>query len=77
MPAVEARVESKYEIFADGVNIQSGSVVREPWQTITPAAYVDTKMGTAHSRWMIAPGPWMPFSMVKISPDNQNDNNCQ
>src|SRR5690606_963260 len=25
-----------------------------------------------HSRWMIAPGPWMPFSMVKLSPDNQN-----
>ena len=21
---------------------------------------------------MIAPGPWMPFSMVKMSPDNQN-----
>lgn len=29
-------------------------------------------MGSAHSRWMIAPGPWMPFSMVKLSPDNQN-----
>ena len=29
-------------------------------------------LGTAHSRWMIAPGPWMPFSMVKLSPDNQN-----
>ncbi|HYH57084.1 MAG TPA: glycoside hydrolase domain-containing protein, partial [Anseongella sp.] len=29
-------------------------------------------IGTAHSRWMIAPGPWMPFSMVKLSPDNQN-----
>ena len=34
--------------------------------------FVDTKIGTAHSRWMIAPGPWMPFSMVKLSPDNQN-----
>src|SRR5690606_7502077 len=34
--------------------------------------YIDTRMGTAHSRWMIAPGPWMPFSMVKLSPDNQN-----
>ena len=38
----------------------------------TPADYVDTRMGSAHSRWMIAPGPWMPFSMVKLSPDNQN-----
>jgi len=38
----------------------------------TPADYVDTKLGTSHSRWMIAPGPWMPFSMVKLSPDNQD-----
>ena len=38
----------------------------------TPADYVDTSMGVGHSRWMIAPGPWMPFSMVKLSPDNQN-----
>ena len=37
-----------------------------------PADYVDTSIGTGHSRWMIAPGPWMPFSMVKLSPDNQN-----
>jgi len=73
MPAVDARVESNYEIFEEGNKIQSGSIVREPQANITPAAYVDTKMGTAHSRWMIAPGPWMPFSMVKISPDNQND----
>jgi predicted alpha-1,2-mannosidase len=39
---------------------------------ITPADYVNTLSGTAHSRWMIAPGPWMPFGMVKLSPDNQN-----
>lgn len=38
---------------------------------ITSADYVDVFMGTGHSRWMIAPGPWMPFSMVKLSPDNQ------
>jgi predicted alpha-1,2-mannosidase len=42
----------------------------------TPADYVDQFMGTAHSRWMIAPGPWMPFSMVKISPDNQPQSWC-
>ena len=38
----------------------------------SPTDYVDTSIGTGHSRWMIAPGPWMPFSMVKLSPDNQN-----
>ena len=38
----------------------------------TPADYVDTRIGSGHSRWMLAPGPWMPFSMVKLSPNNQN-----
>ena len=44
----------------------------KPKKGATPADYVDTSIGTGHSRWMIAPGPWMPFSMVKLSPDNQN-----
>ncbi|MBZ0255807.1 glycoside hydrolase family 92 protein, partial [bacterium] len=47
-------------------------VKRSPQKTISLADYADTMMGTAHSRWMIAPGPWMPFSMVKLGPDNQN-----
>jgi predicted alpha-1,2-mannosidase len=72
MPAVRTKVTSKYEIFSDGTLLESGMVARSPFKEFTPADYVDTKMGTAHSRWMIAPGPWMPFSMVKLSPDNQN-----
>jgi predicted alpha-1,2-mannosidase len=72
MPAVETSGNSKYEIRIDDKKIQSGTIERTPQKLITPADYADTKMGTAHSRWMIAPGPWMPFSMVKISPDNQN-----
>ena len=62
---------SRYEIIADGKLIEEGSILRSPQHIITPADYVDTHMGTAHSRWMIAPGPWMPFSMVKLSPDNE------
>ncbi len=73
MPVVSEKKTSQYEVFADGRKIESGRVIREPQPIITPAGYVDTKIGTAHSRWMIAPGPWMPFSMVKMSPDNQND----
>ncbi len=72
MPQVKSARESKYEIWADGTVLESGLVRRSPQPMRTPAGYVDTKMGTAHSRWMIAPGPWMPFSMVKLSPDNQN-----
>ncbi len=72
MPAVSAQKESTYEIKADGAILKRGKIQRSSQELITPADYVDTKMGTAHSRWMIAPGPWMPFSMVKLSPDNQN-----
>lgn len=72
MPAVAAARQSRYEVLSNGLLLESGTVSRSPQQVSTPADYVDTKMGTAHSRWMIAPGPWMPFSMVKLSPDNQN-----
>lgn len=73
MPAVPSKIHSSYEILLDGQIIKSGTVVRHSQKPITPSQYVDTRIGTAHSRWMIAPGPWMPFSMVKLSPDNQND----
>lgn len=72
MPAVSKRTNSQYEVYVDGVLEERGDIVRDKQSLQTLANYVDTKMGTAHSRWMIAPGPWMPFSMVKISPDNQN-----
>ncbi|MDR0749202.1 MAG: GH92 family glycosyl hydrolase [Tannerellaceae bacterium] len=72
MPAVQAATISRYRILADGKVMQEGKVTRSPQTLQTLADYVDTRIGTAHSRWMIAPGPWMPFSMVKLSPDNQN-----
>lgn len=72
MPAVNKKVNSRYEVLADNEVMERGVVTRSPQHLQTPADYVDTKIGSAHSRWMIAPGPWMPFSMVKLSPDNQN-----
>jgi predicted alpha-1,2-mannosidase len=36
-----------------------------------PVDYVDPLIGTSTSRWMLYPGPSMPFGMVKLSPDNQ------
>lgn len=72
MPAVNRSKKSKYKIYADGELLEEGSVNRSKQKDQTLADYVDTRIGTAHSRWMIAPGPWMPFSMVKLSPDNQN-----
>lgn len=73
MPQVKKAKNSNYRILRDGVEIDRGAVVRTPQKPQTAADYVDTRIGTAHSRWMIAPGPWMPFSMVKMSPDNQNN----
>jgi len=73
MPAVTAAKQSTYEVYSDGILLESGTVKRSAQRWFTPADYVDTRMGTAHSRWMIAPGPWMPFSMVKLSPDNQDN----
>ena len=72
MPAVKKEKTSEYSILCNGEKISCGKVLRSPQRTITPADYVDTRIGTSHSRWMISPGPWMPFSMVKLSPDNQN-----
>ena len=39
--------------------------------TQTPADYVNVFTGKSGARWMIAPGPWMPNSMVKLAPDNR------
>ena len=72
MPAVGTPTQSKYKIYVGRKVVEEGSINRSKQNPQTPADYVDTRMGTAHSRWMIAPGPWMPFSMVKMSPDNQN-----
>jgi len=72
MPVVKSPKTSHYIISADGAILDKGMIRRAPHNTITLADYIDTRMGTAHSRWMIAPGTWMPFSMVKLSPDNQD-----
>ena len=72
MPAVAAARTSGYQVLVAGRVVQQGQVRRATQPRQTPADYVDTRLGTAHSRWMIAPGPWMPFSLVKLSPDNQN-----
>jgi predicted alpha-1,2-mannosidase len=72
MPAVETATESRYEVMEGARKLASGTVIRSPRRLQTYADYVDTRLGSSHSRWMIAPGPWMPFGMVKLSPDNQN-----
>ena len=62
---------TRVRLSADGRLLAETRLALRASAPATPADYVDLFKGTAHSRWMIAPGPWMPFSMVKISPDNQ------
>ena len=38
-----------------------------------PIDYVDHFLGTSSSRWMLYPGPSMPFGLVKLSPDNVDE----
>ena len=42
-------------------------------QANEPVDYVDPLLGTSDSRWLLFPGPSMPFGMVKLSPDNEGD----
>lgn len=72
MPAVSEPVTSVYTLRVDGEEIETGTVARAPQPARPLPGYVDTRMGSAHARWMYAPGPWMPFGMVKLSPINQN-----
>ncbi len=72
MPIAQQPKKMAWQVISAGKTIAEGTVMASDQPLKTSAGYADTKIGTAHSRWMIAPGPWMPFSMVKLSPDNQN-----
>ena len=38
-----------------------------------PVDYVNPMIGTSGARWMLYPGPCLPFGMVKLSPDNTDE----
>lgn len=72
LPAVSETTVSSVKIERGGKILYEGTIVREPKRTGRLVDYVDQYMGTSGSRWMIAPGPWTPMGMVKISPDNSD-----
>lgn len=61
----------RIELTRAGRTLDAITVTQEPAAERTRADYVDCLLGTATSRWMLYPGPSTPFSMVKLSPDNQ------
>jgi len=51
--------------------IASAKARRGPAELRRGVDWVDPMLGTSDSRWMLYPGPSMPFGMVKLSPDNE------
>ena len=49
------------------------SIVHQNFAQKQPVDYVDVFMGTSNSRWQLFPGATMPFGLVKLSPDNQEN----
>ncbi|MBD3173535.1 MAG: hypothetical protein GF320_00025, partial [Armatimonadia bacterium] len=72
LPAVTARRPVRVELVDGGRVIDSAGAWRGPAPLREPVDYVDCLIGTGTSRWMLYPGPSMPFGMVKLSPDNQH-----
>ena len=75
-PASASGKMTHVRVSADGQLLHETQLSLRAAPVATPADYVDVFKGMAHSRWMIGPGPWLPFSMVKISPDNQTAGWC-
>ena len=71
-PTVKDTVKSKVSIFVHDTLVYNSVLTRTPKSAVQLSDYVNQFMGTSGSRWMIAPGPWMPMGMVKIAPDNEN-----
>ncbi|MBN2475103.1 MAG: GH92 family glycosyl hydrolase [Pirellulales bacterium] len=71
LPPVETDTPVTVEMLCDGKTIDRGQTVRTPAVERQPVDWVDCLLGTSTSRWMLYPGPSTPFSMVKLSPDNQ------
>ncbi len=70
-PTVGREKQEPVQIFVNGMLKYEAVLPRRPVPKVQLVDYVDQFMGTSGSRWMIAPGPWMPMGMVKISPDNE------
>ncbi len=71
LPPAESDRPVTIEVRRGGKVLDSRKVLQRPGAERTPVDYVDCLLGTATSRWMLYPGPSTPFSMVKLSPDNQ------
>lgn len=73
LPAVKSKRSQNFRIKADGKVIYTGQIIRSPQPLHSYADDVDILMGTGNSRWMFKASVSLPFGMVQISPDNENE----
>ena len=71
LPPVKRKTSVTIELKSDGNIVGVQKVMRKPAKEREAVDWVDPILGTSESRWMLYPGPSMPFGMVKLSPDNQ------
>lgn len=63
-------IKSKYTYSLTAILLLFSILIKTQAQN-SVVQYVDPLAGTHDSRWMMFPGPAMPFGMVKLSPDNE------
>ena len=73
LPSVKEKCTDKFTITAGKDILFSGEVTRSPQPLHSYADDVDILMGTGNSRWMFKASVSLPFGMVQISPDNENE----
>ncbi|MHC4111372.1 MAG: GH92 family glycosyl hydrolase [Planctomycetota bacterium] len=71
LPPFQGNTSVTIELKSDGKTVGTQKVICKPAKEREPVDWVDPILGTSESRWMLYPGPSTPFSMVKLSPDNQ------
>ncbi|MEF8787834.1 MAG: glycoside hydrolase domain-containing protein, partial [Planctomycetota bacterium] len=71
LPPVKEPTSATLKVKSGATILDSEKITRRPAEKRRPVDYIDPMLGTSQSRWMLFPGPSMPFGMVKLSPDNE------
>lgn len=74
VPAIKGNAkEETFTIYAGKQLLYKGTVTLSPQPLHTYSDDVDILMGTGNSRWMYKPSVSLPFGMVQIAPDNEDE----
>ena len=74
VPAIKGNTrEETFTIYAGKQLLYKGTVTLAPQPLHTYSDDVDILMGTGNSRWMYKPSVSLPFGMVQIAPDNEDE----